>query len=262
MLLFDPYKILHGQVWRIITWLFTAPQDLGIFTVVMLFLYYSLGTALERTWGTFRYNVFLISGFLFTIIGAIVIYIIMVVYYSETEMGVLYVDNTAAFFGAYVSIMVSTFYINMSIFLAFAVTYPDMQLLLYFVIPVRIKWFAYLYGAFIAYDIFSTFRDWKDLVSIAIIHTVIVFMSLLNFLIYWLFGYGKNTASHVKRNYAYQKSVHEGNKQRVYKNGVKHKCVVCGRTDLDHPELTFRYCSKCSGGKEYCQDHLFTHVHK
>ena len=38
--------------------------------------------------------------------------------------------------------------------------------------------------------------------------------------------------------------------------------VLCGRTELDDPTLTFRYCSKCSGNKEYCQEHLFTHEHK
>ncbi|MCR5737575.1 MAG: rhomboid family intramembrane serine protease [Eubacterium sp.] len=261
LLLFDPYKILHGQVWRIFTWLFTAPESLGIFTIVMLFLYYSLGTSLEHTWGVFRYNMFLLSGFLFTILGAIIVYIIMVVYYSNSTAGVMYSDGIAALFGNCVSIMVSTFYINMSIFLAFAVTYPNVQLLLYFVIPVKIKWFGYLYGAFIAYDIFSTFRTYSDAVYLAIIHGVIVITSLLNFLIYWMMDW-KRGASHAKRSYEYKKSIKTGNKQRVYEDGTKHKCYICGRTDADYPDLTFRYCSKCSGNKEYCQDHLFTHEHK
>ena len=261
LLLFDPYKILHGQVWRIFTWLFTAPESLGIFTIVMLFLYYSLGTSLEHTWGVFRYNMFLLSGFLFTILGAIIVYIFMVVYYSNSTAGVMYSDGIALIFGNYVSLMVSTFYINMSIFLAFAVTYPNVQLLLYFVIPVKIKWFGYLYGVFIAYDIISTFRTYSDAVYLAIIHGVIVITSLLNFLIYWMMDW-KRGASHVKRSYEYKKSVKTGNKQRVHEDGTKHKCYICGRTDVEYPDLTFRYCSKCSGSKEYCQDHLFTHEHK
>ena len=45
------------------------------------------------------------------------------------------------------------------------------------------------------------------------------------------------------------------------KNGAMHECAVCHRTELDDPELEFRYCSKCDGNYEYCQDHLFTHKH-
>lgn len=46
----DPYRILHGQVWRLVTWVIVPPESLDIFTIIMLFFYYSLGTALERTW--------------------------------------------------------------------------------------------------------------------------------------------------------------------------------------------------------------------
>ena len=42
---------------------------------------------------------------------------------------------------------------------------------------------------------------------------------------------------------------------------ARHKCAICGRTENDDPNLSFRYCSKCTGNKEYCQDHLFTHTH-
>ncbi|MCR5704756.1 MAG: hypothetical protein K6G85_09040, partial [Eubacterium sp.] len=261
LFLFNPYEIMRGQVWRLFTWILTAPDSLGIFTIVMLFLYYSLGTALEKTWGTFQYNLFLLSGFVFTIIGATVIFFIYAIYYSNSEYGVMYNAHVAELMGLYVSAMVSTFYINMSIFLAFAVTYPDVELLLYFVIPVKIKWFGYLYGAFIAYDIFSSFKNAGGQTFIAVIHTVIVLVSLLNFFIYWISGWGK-TGSHIKRSHTYKKSIRSGQKERTYSNGAKHKCYICGRTDLDYPELTFRYCSKCSGGKEYCQDHLFTHTHQ
>ena len=70
----NPYKILHGQIWRIITWIIVPPSALNIFTIIMLFFYYSLGTSLERTWGTFRYNVYIFSGILFTVIGAFLLF--------------------------------------------------------------------------------------------------------------------------------------------------------------------------------------------
>ena len=42
---------------------------------------------------------------------------------------------------------------------------------------------------------------------------------------------------------------------------ARHKCAVCGRTELDAPDLEFRYCSKCAGDHEYCSEHLYTHTH-
>ena len=66
----DPYRILHGQIWRLVTWVIVPPDSLDIFTIIMLFFYYSLGSTLERTWGTYRYNVYIFSGMLFTIIGS------------------------------------------------------------------------------------------------------------------------------------------------------------------------------------------------
>lgn len=43
--------------------------------------------------------------------------------------------------------------------------------------------------------------------------------------------------------------------------GAVHRCAICGRTELDDPNLEFRYCSKCEGNYEFCQDHLFLHIH-
>ena len=67
----DPRAILHGQVWRIVTWVLIPPGSSNIFWILIsLYFYYSLGTTLERTWGTFRFNVYIFSGFLFTILGS------------------------------------------------------------------------------------------------------------------------------------------------------------------------------------------------
>ncbi len=107
----EPALILQGQVWRIVTWVLMPPETLSIFTIIMLFLYYSLGNTLERTWGAFRFNVYIFTGMIATVIGAFILYF----------LGVRWMG--AAF---------STYYINMSIFLAFAASYPNEQLLLYF----------------------------------------------------------------------------------------------------------------------------------
>ena len=68
----EPGLILKGQIWRIVSWIFVAPAEKPIYFLLMVWLYYSLGTTLERTWGTFRYNVYIISGMLFSVIGAFV----------------------------------------------------------------------------------------------------------------------------------------------------------------------------------------------
>ena len=114
----EPYYILRGQIWRLITWVLIPPESPGIFTIIMLMLYYSLGNSLEQTWGAFRYNAYIFSGIISTIIGAFILYAVM---------GGNIVFGQALF---------STYYINMSIFLAFAVCYPNMELLLYFIIPI------------------------------------------------------------------------------------------------------------------------------
>lgn len=266
---FNPYMIFHGQVWRLVTWILVPPESLGIFTIIMLFLYYSLGSGLEHTWGTYRYNVYMFSGFLFTVVGAIVLYVILLVLYSAnllpgdilSEMLAYGMISPGQFFGQIIGLCVSTYYINMSIFLAYAFTYPEEQLMLYFIIPVKIKWFGYLYVVYLIYDIIQAFKDGG--VVMGIIITVLIFVSLLNFLIYVVFGKhrGRFNPKQVKRRHAYKQSVKQA-KPTTFENGARHKCAVCGRTELDDPSLTFRYCSKCSGNKEYCQEHLFTHEHQ
>jgi hypothetical protein len=155
---------------------------------------------------------------------------------------------------------VSTYYINMSIFLAYAFTYPEEKLMLYFLIPIKIKWFGYIYGIYIILDIVQAFQYYSTVQ--AIIVTVLIIASLLNFVLYILMGRKRMgyRPQQVKRKYEYKKSIKKAEPVR-HEGGAKHKCVVCGRTELSNPELTFRYCSKCSGSKEYCQEHLFTHTH-
>lgn len=74
----EPAMILRGQVWRIVSWLLIPPSTQNIFfTLITLMFYYSIGTSLERTWGAFRYNVYIFSGILMTIIGAFILYFVL-----------------------------------------------------------------------------------------------------------------------------------------------------------------------------------------
>lgn len=231
----SPYHILHGQIWRIVSWLLIPPPTSNlVFVLIMLLFYYSLGETLERTWGAFRYNVYILGGVLFTVIGAFLLYFMM---------------GANPFLSMAYSMAFSTYYINLSIFLAFAANYPDMQVLFMMIIPMKMKWLAVLDIAYLLYDMVK--GDWG-------LRTVII-ASLLNFIIYFLTtrNYRRISPKEIHRRQQFQKAVHPS-----MANGVtKHKCAVCGRTEKDGEDLEFRFCSKCNGNYEYCQEHLFTHQH-
>ena len=228
----EPALILKGQVWRLLSWVIIPPNDNIIFVIFMMLLYYSLGNTLESYWGAFRYNVYIFSGILFTVIGA---FIVNGLIGGITGFGSLY----------------STYYINMSIFLACASIMPDYQLLLYGIIPIKMKWLAVLDVVLLA----------VDAVQGGLIIRIVIIASLLNFIIF--FFCNRNLSGHSPKQAARRKKFQKqiSRPQNQYAGGAKHRCAVCGRTELDNPTLEFRYCSKCNGNYEYCQDHLFTHEH-
>ena len=233
LLTLEPAYILHGQIWRIISWVLIPPSGNIFTTVIMMLFYYSLGTALERTWGAFRYNVYIFSGILFTVIGAFLLYLIVGV--DAVGYGVFF----------------STYYINMSIFLAFAVSYPDMEVLLYFILPIKMKWMALVYAALTIYD----------LVRGNLFTRIAIIASLLNFLVFFLSS--RNVKPYMPKEQMRKRKFKQEQERphMTYAGGARHRCAVCGRTELDDPNLEFRFCSKCNGNYEYCQDHLFTHEH-
>ena len=132
----EPALVLQGQIWRLLTWIVVPPASSNIlFTLLMLYFYYSIGNNMERVWGTYRFNVYIFSGMLFTIIGAFLAYAI---YYFGLGINAIGI-------GAFVS----TYYINMSILLAYAATFPDMQIVMlffFFPIPMKVKWLGILYA--------------------------------------------------------------------------------------------------------------------
>ena len=240
----DPYAILHGQIWRIFTWIIIPPAQISFFTIITLYFYYSLGTSLERTWGTWRFNVYLLSGMFFTVIGSFVF--LGALYLLSGGPGGLE-PQAAAVLSSMSSQLFSTYYINMSIFLAFAATFPNVQVLLMFVIPVKVKWLGIIYGVLLAWQF----------VAGGMVVKIAIGSSLLNFVIFFFTtrGHIHMSPRQVKRRVEFRQEIKKSPKI------TEHKCAICGRTDEDDPTLEFRFCSKCSGNHEYCQDHLFTHSH-
>lgn len=245
----NPYQILHGQIWRIVTWIIVPPSSFNIFTIIMLFFYYSVGSTLERTWGTYRYNVYLFSGMIYTVLGSFVAWGLCYLFHGD----VMAVAGSAQYVCGSYSRLFSTYYINMSILLAFAATFPDVQVMLMFVIPVKMKWLGIIYGAMLVMDLFQNVGNPLT----GIFYRTAIVASLLNFVIFWLTSRGHIHMSpkDIRRRQEFRHEV----KKNMRPSG--HKCAICGRTETDAPTLEFRYCSKCEGNYEYCQEHIFTHEH-
>ena len=248
MMSLDVSKILQGQIWRLVTWIIYPPStgNFFLFVISILFFYYPVGTSLERTWGSFRYTLYIFSGLLFTVIAAVLLHVFTGGY--VTMNGIMYSLGGSIF---------TTYYISLSIFLAYAVTYPDLELLLMFVIPIKMKWMAFIYGLFIAWDIVSYLRAglWVGVVPIV--------ASLLNFVIFYFSTRDMNryNPKEIRRKQQFKKAMAPSRTGYGSDGIAKHKCAICGRTEKDDPNLEFRFCSKCKGNYEYCQDHLFTHKH-
>lgn len=237
----EPAYILRGQVWRLVTWVLYPPSTSGVlwFAIAVLFFYYPIGTSLERTIGTFKYTLYILSGVIFTILGAFILYFLL--------GGNVLVGN-----------VFSTYYISLSTFLAYAMCYPDMQVLLMFIIPVKMKWMAIFYVVIVVYEMIQYVMAGAWYLVIPIV------ASLLNFIIFY-FGtkdFGRYNPKEIHRRNEFRRAMEPQGRMKSGSGSVtKHKCAICGRTELDDPNLEFRFCSRCNGNYEYCQDHLFTHTH-
>ena len=243
----NPYAILHGQVWRLVTWILIPPAESNIFfTLIMLYFYCSIGTTLERTWGTYRYNVYLFSGMLFTILGS---FLLMGYTYLSIgdKLAAAGPENTAMYFMG-ISMFFSTYYINMSIFLAFAATFPDVSVLLMFVIPIKVKWLGVIYGIMLLFSFLQGDVNIKFAIAASLLNFVVFFLTSRNMM--------HLNPKQIHRRQEFKRDVRRGS------SGItKHKCAICGRTEVDSPDMQFRFCSKCDGNYEYCEEHLYTHTH-
>ena len=235
-ILFNPDLILRGQVWRIFTWVFFPIQGSPIFTLIALYFYYFIGTTLEREWGTPKFTIFYLSGVLLNVIYGFIMF---------------YVFNSFFF--------LSALSLNLSLFFAFAVLFPDHVVRLFFIIPIKVKWLAVVNAAFFLFSIFSQLMVGN--IGMAFLPLV----SLLNFILICgndlihrikplVKAHGKSEFSKFKRET--NKARHESSRMQY-----RHKCAVCGKTDTEYPDLEFRYCSRCEGYHCFCIDHINNHVH-
>lgn len=212
-----PSLILKGEIWRLISFTIIPPSANPIFAVFALYMYYLIGEGLEQEWGSFKFNIYYFMGLIGTVLAA-------------------FISGSGE----------TAFNLNMSLFLAFSYIYPDFEILLFFIIPVKVKylgWISWAYFAFIM--LFGTIPS-----------KLAAIFALINFFLF----FGKSIIKGVSNN----KTVY--NNRKTFKSQIpkvitRHRCTVCGKTEKDDPNLEFRYCSKCEGDYEYCMEHLSNHEH-
>jgi hypothetical protein len=210
-----PDRVIMGEWWRLITFLFIPPLTNPIFAFFAWYLFYLMGNALEGHWGAFRYNLFLLIGYIVTVAVSFIMPL-----YPATNL-----------------------FIGGSVFLAFAFLFPDFQLYIFFIIPIKIRWLALI--TWIGYTYELIVGSWST--------RLLVLASITNFFLF----FGKDIFWRIKagrRRMTMQVQGYSATKEPF------HKCTICGITDLSHPQMEFRYCSEC-GGLGYCKDHIMKHEH-
>ena len=229
---FSPYDILHGQIWRLASFVFVPDfSNQPFFLALALYFYYFIGSTLERTWGSGRFTAFYLLG------------VVMAMLVGFINGAIIGFDTPA--------ITTGMSYLNLSLFFAFATLYPDAQILLFFIIPVKAKWLGWFDAALFLWAIATTAFPYNLIPVAAIFNYIIFFWDDIARVLHL------TKARHSKQTVNFKKATQQVKQQK----GYLHKCSVCGKTDTDYPDLDFRYCSKCKGYHCYCMDHINNHVH-
>ncbi|MBE7212925.1 MAG: hypothetical protein INR65_18075 [Gluconacetobacter diazotrophicus] len=212
-----PERVLHGEVWRLVSYIFIPQVTVGgQMSVIWVFFYLNflwvLGEGLEQAWGSFKLNLYYLVGMLGTAFAVFCFHV-------PGSTGV---------------------YLNMSLFYAFATLFPNYPILLFFVIPVRVKWIALVSLAFLSLQL--VVGESTDRLAILV--------ALVNYLLFfgptWL-TYWREQGRTVTRRQEFQVSQHQASEETL------HHCKVCGRTEVSSPDLEFRVAGD---GEEYCVAHL------
>ncbi len=233
--------VLRGEVWRLVTFLFVSGTGFGsgfgmFFFAIYLYFCYFIGTTLERTWGTGRFTMYCLIGYVLTILSSALVYAL-----------------TGSGYGA------DAGYLFASMFLAVATLYPENRVLLFYIIPIKMKYLAFIGLAWIALQvILSALR-------LNLLGVLLPIAGIFNYLLFFgetLMELVRGGAGRVRYR-ADPKVIRfrDAQKKAQQRPSLERKCAVCGRTEESNPELTFRFCSKCAGYHCFCEDHIFSHVH-
>lgn len=227
-LVFSANRVLKGEIWRLITFIFVPRTSSIIGMLLLLYFEYFIGRLLEQAWGKGKFSVYYLLGMAFTILYGLIVRLLT--------------GN---------DVMLDAVYLNLSMFFVFATLWPENRVLLFFIIPIKVTWLAYAEAVLF-------------LISMIRGGTLLPLIGILN---YFLFC-GDQLISRIQPWFrrVFGKGAEYRRASRQAQRDAKslpyiYKCAVCGRTDAEYPELEFRYCSKCVGYHCFCQDHINSHVH-
>ena len=224
---FDAGLIMQGQIWRLITFM-VYPPSMGLLAFLVFYFYYWTGTALEQVWGTAQFNIYLLIGWALTVIYGFLVY----------------------FIGG-LRISIDAQYLYLSMFFSYAALFPDQTVLLFFFIPIKMKYMAIIDAVYFLAAVITNPFPVNLLPVVAVLNFFIFFSGTLLQRIP-----KKASQSTINFRKASQK-IRREEREKLY----HHKCAVCGRTDTDYPGLEFRYCSRCAGYHCFCSDHINNHIH-
>ncbi len=249
---FDKQAILQGQIWRLFTYVFAYTPGGGLFVILFMYFFYSLGRYVELGMGTFRFNLYYFSGVILMDVFALI--------FCPTSEVLIESTLVPAEYFEYMIYGNMAYYLHLCIILTFATNNPDASFMVLFIIPVKAWILGLVYLLLIGIEIIN--------MSVPVMlfpHNLFPLVGLLNYLLFA----GKDVLNlfpfisrRPKKIYTQPKrtgtiSFHSKKEAPAY----THRCTVCGRTDVSNPELEFRYCSKCSGYFCYCEEHINNHTH-
>ncbi len=230
----NPARIVQGEVWRLVTFLFAPPDQRPIFILFYFLLFHLFGSTLEHHWGTVRYNAYLLLGYVANVAAAFV---------AATIVGVEMTGARGEEFRM-APLAATNMFLYGSIFLAFARLFPDFVINVMFVLPIRIKWLALV--VWIGYG--------YTLVVGGMMERLLVVATVLNYLLF----FGREHMREWRHGHR-RRSFQAKAKQAT--EAPRHECRVCGANSEHAPRTLFRYCSKCAGQACYCPEHIRNHEH-
>ncbi len=206
----NPERLRHGEIWRLVTYIFIPQTFSFLWIIFVLWFLWFIGEGLERAWGSFRLTLYFLVGMIGTTAAAL-------------------------FFGSYFS---NTMLIA-SLFYAFARFYPDQVIYVLFILPVKIKWVAWVSAAFLLLGFFLNSNSYR-MATVA---------ALSNYLIF----FGPEIVYEARHRHEVSTRRRRFESHARSETEPLHQCAVCGATELSDPNLDFRVARD---GEEYCVAHL------